>query len=132
MEPRLPGPKTMRAIPMQRGSRTSLVAGIGSDNAGAGGALLEVTTSARADGQAIQHCHLGVFEIRERQDALRCLLLARFRFGHRRRPPLPSPTASLTFVPAASRATYMGSQTFREWNQVERWLRSVDALRSAA
>jgi hypothetical protein len=35
-----------------------------------------------------------VFEVRERQDALRRVLLTRSRLRHRRRPPSASPTAS--------------------------------------
>src|SRR5262249_27725052 len=50
--------------------------------------------------QAVQDGCLGVFEVRERQDALRRLLLARFRLGHRRRPPSPSPTASSSLTAA--------------------------------
>jgi hypothetical protein len=40
-----------------------------------------------------------VFEVRERQNALRRLLLARLRLRHRRRPPSPWPTASSTLHP---------------------------------
>src|SRR5205807_501514 len=46
--------------------------------------------------QAVQDGRLGVFEIRGRQNPLGRPLLARFRLGHRQRPPSPLPTDSST------------------------------------
>jgi len=53
-----------------------------------------VSSLAAGRRQAVQDGRLGVFEVGKRQNALRRLLLASVRLGHRRRPPSPSPTAS--------------------------------------
>src|SRR5882762_1414981 len=43
--------------------------------------------------QAVEDGRFGMFEIGERQNTFRCLLLASFRLSHRRRPPSPSPAS---------------------------------------